>query len=64
MRSTIHRALSPCTSELEKQKTSEDTISDSINHGIAFAELVSYIEDVRTETEVAPIFKMTDPVNL
>ena len=37
---------------------------DSINHGIAFAELVSYIEDTRMDDEVLPVFKLTDLVNL
>ena len=35
---------------------------DTLNHGIAFAELVSYIEDVRMDNLVAPVFKLTDLV--
>ena len=37
---------------------------DSINHGIAFAGLVSYTEEVRMDSLVAPMFKLTDLVNL
>lgn len=44
--------------------TSEDSNADALNHGIAFAELVSYIEDCRKDTELAPIFKLTDLTNL
>ena len=43
-------------------KAARDSDPDALNHGIAFAELVSYIEDVRTDTEVAPIFKLADLV--
>ena len=32
----------------------------SINHGIAFAGLVSYIEEVRMDSLVAPVFKLID----
>ncbi len=44
--------------------TSEDTNADALNHGITFAELVSYIEDCRRDTELAPIFKLTDLISL
>ena len=37
---------------------------DDINHGIAFAGLVSYIEEVRIDSSVAPVFKLMDLVNL
>lgn len=40
----------------EKKNTNE-TETDTTNHGIAFAELVSYIEDTR---DSAPIFKLVD----
>ena len=40
--------------------TSEDTNADALNHGIAFAEL---IEDCRKDTELAPIFKLTDLIS-
>jgi len=45
-------------------KGSEESDADTVNHGIAFAELVSYIEDARMDDLVAPIFKLTDLVNL
>ena len=37
---------------------------DSVNHGIAFAALVSYIEDACMDDQVAPILKLTDLANL
>ena len=45
-------------------KASEKSDADTLNHGIAFAELVSYIEDARMDDLVAPIFKLTNLVNL
>ena len=33
-----------------------------LNHGIAFAELVIYIEEACIDTEVAPIYKLADLV--
>ena len=56
----IYAVLCPCTIGQEKLKQQVT----ALNHGIAFAELASYIEDVRTDTEVAPIFKLTDLVCL
>ena len=40
--------------------------TDEVNEGIAFAELVSYIEDCRTDTLVAPcsFYRLKDLVNL
>ncbi len=37
---------------------------DDINHGIAFAGLVSYIEEVHMDSFIAPVFKLMDLVNL
>ena len=37
---------------------------DDVNHGIGFAELVSYIEEKRMDTLIAPVFKLTDLLNL
>ena len=37
---------------------------DNVNHGNAFAGLVSYIEEVRMDSLVAPVFKLADLVNL
>ena len=36
---------------------------DSV-HGIVFAQLISYIEDIRADNEVAPIFKLADLTKL
>lgn len=41
-----------------------DSNVDDVNHGIAFAGLVSYIEEARMDSLVAPMFKLTDLVNL
>jgi len=58
---TICHACSLCTTELEKQKQPG---VDRINHGLAFAELLTYIEDTRMDSLVAPIFKLSDLVDL
>lgn len=41
-----------------------DTDIDRVNHGIALAELVCYIDETRADSDVAPLFKMTDLTNL
>lgn len=42
-----------------------DTDIDRANHGIALAELVCYIDETRAgDSDVAPLFKMTDLTNL
>ena len=43
---------------------STETDVDAVNHDIAFAELVSYIEYVKVDNLVASIFKLTDLVIL
>ena len=45
-------------------KTTHDTDPDVLNHGIAFAELVSYIEDAQAYSEVVPVFILADLVSL
>lgn len=57
-------AWSPYYNRARRTKGSEESDADTVNHGIAFAELVSYIEDARMDDLVAPIFKLTDLVNL
>ena len=47
-----------------EMKVLDDFDVDTVNHGIAFAELVSYIEDSRMDNLCAPVFKLTDLVNL
>ena len=47
-----------------REKNSPTNNTDEVNEGIAFAELVSYIEDCQMDTLVAPIFKLKDLVNL
>jgi hypothetical protein len=44
-------------------KEAESSVDD-INNGIAFAGLISYIEEVRTDSFVAPVFKLMGLVNL
>ena len=36
----------------------EDPDQDDVNHGIALAELVSYIEEARMDYTVTPVFKL------
>ena len=43
---------------------SAESDADAVNHGIAFAELVSYIEDARMDNLIASIFKSSDLVSL
>ncbi len=52
------------TEQLRETKSFDESDVHMVNEGIAFAELVSYIEDSRTDTLVAPVFKLTDLVNL
>ena len=41
-----------------------DSDVDAVNHGIAFAELVSYMEEACDDHLVAPVFKLSDLANL
>lgn len=43
---------------------SSDRDVDAINHGIAFVEPWSYMEEARVDNLVAPIFKLSDLANL
>ena len=45
-------------------KSSTEPDEDEVNHGIAFAELISYIEEVHGDNLIAPIFYLSDLVNL
>ena len=47
-----------------KTKSSEDSDRDRMNHGLAFADLVSYIEETRMYTSVTPIFELIDLITL
>lgn len=48
-----------------RDKKPQESNVDDVNHGIALAGLVSYIEEVRMDNPlVAPVFKPTDLVNL
>ena len=49
------------TSLQDKQKI--DT-TDKVNHGIALAELLSFIDETRMDEEHAPVFKLADLVKL
>ncbi len=44
--------------------TAQDSNVDDINHGVAFAGLVSYIKEACMDSLVALLFKLTDLVNL
>ena len=45
-------------------KKSNDYDANTVNLGVAFAELVSYIEDASMDDLVAPVFKLKHLVNL
>ncbi|KAJ8038713.1 hypothetical protein HOLleu_16213 [Holothuria leucospilota] len=47
-----------------RDKKQEDSGVDKMSHGLALAELVSYIEDTRMDSLVAPIFKLSNQVDL
>ena len=44
--------------------TSDQREVDSVCHGIAFAGLISYIEESRMDSLVVPVFKLTDLANM
>jgi len=48
----------------EKQKEITEKSKDEIRHGIALAELITYIEEAQMEEEVAPVFKLADLIKL
>ena len=45
-------------------KLNEDPDQNDVNHSIAHAELVSYIEEARVDSSVAPVFKLLDMATL
>ena len=45
-------------------KSSTEPDEDEVNHGISFAELIIYIEEVHGDNLIAPIFYLSDLVNL
>lgn len=47
-----------------KSNSSDDLDSHTVNEGIAFAELISYIEDCCIDTQVAAVFELTELVKL
>jgi len=48
----------------KEAKPSSDSDVYTMNEGIAFAELVSYIEDCCLDSTTAPVFKLADLVNM
>lgn len=58
-------SVSPlCTTKHARDTKSPEPNADDVNHGIALAGLVSFIEEVRTDSLVAPLFKLADLVDL
>lgn len=47
-----------------EKKTNNKSEFDTNNHELAFAELLSFIEESRSDSSVAPVFKMADLGNL
>ena len=56
--------LNSAYNRARETKSSEDSERDRMNHGLAFAELVSDIEETCMETSITPIFKLSDLVSL
>ena len=46
-----------------QDKTQQDSM-EMTSHGIALAELIAYIDEARTDDNVAPVFKLADLVRL
>lgn len=46
-----------------KEDRDEEDLS-TVNHGLAFAGLVSYIEESRLDEDIAPVFKLSDLLSL
>ena len=44
--------------DIQKQKNCHEFDADDVNHGIAFAELVSYMEETCKDYLIAPVFKL------
>ena len=42
-------------------KSTEDR-TDAVNQGLAFSRMVSYIEEIRLDESIAPIFKLSELV--
>ena len=42
----------------------DDDGDDSCRHGIAFAELVAFMEDINSDEDSAPVFKLVDIAQL
>ena len=58
------KCLTSLYNKARDTKMNKDPDEDDINHGIALAELVAYIEEARMDSAVAPVFKLTDLVTL
>ena len=65
MLSITQDAWLPSTTKLQYQKIKTCTNkTDKICHGIALAELLTYIDETRIDEDVAPVFKLADLVIL
>ena len=58
------KCLNSLYNRAREKKSSEDSDKDRMNHSLAFAELISYIEETRMDTSVTSIFKLSDLVTL
>ena len=52
------KCLASLYNKVRGTKLNEDPDQDYVNHGIALAELVSYIDETRIGSAVAPVFKL------
>lgn len=48
----------------DKMSVVDDNLDDAEVNGLVLAQLISYIEDVRTNTTISPVFKLSDLVKL
>lgn len=55
-----HKCLAALYNRARSARSHAVEDSNANLHGIAFAELVAYIEDFRSESSIAPVFKLAD----
>jgi hypothetical protein len=58
------RCLASLYNRARDTKPPKEHSTDDINHGLALAGLISYIEEVRADIHVAPVFKLSNLVQL
>ena len=59
-----HNCLCSLYNRARQAAPKDDDGDDSCLHGIAFAELVAFLEDMKSDEDSAPVFKLTDIAQL